>query len=352
MENVTMRIALLIDSRDMGGIETLVLQQAVMLCRGEHDTLNTEQKKSVSQTKIIFIVDYGEHPLEAKLKEHNISYTKLNGRLVSLIKTIRAGAFDVVHTHGYKAGILGRSVCSVLGVPVVSSFHAGESPKGVVKIYDLIDRYTAPIADHRLAASDEIAKRVFGTTQVIPNFINTENINPSTGKNIAYVGRLSFEKAPERMLDIAKGNPSHRFDVFGDGPLKKQLLALQNQRSVNNLIFHGFTNMDEKWNSIGLLLIPSRYEGLPLVALEAMARGIPVISTDVGDLSKLVAHGDDGWVVTLNWLDDFTHYINEWGNMKDRERSTMSENAIRKIESHYSFNAVEQSLTAIYHAIQ
>ncbi|GAM60045.1 glycosyltransferase sypH [Vibrio ishigakensis] len=56
--------------------------------------------------------------------------------------------------------------------------------------------------------------------------------------------------------------------------------------------------MSSVYPRLDLLLITSRYEGLPMTALEAMARGVPVASLDVGDISKLVKHNQNGFVVS------------------------------------------------------
>ncbi len=99
------------------------------------------------------------------------------------------------------------------------------------------------------------------------NFVSIANQH-CRYKQIAFVGRLSHEKGADRFIDIARHIPDIEFSIYGDGPEKPRLI----ENAPANVIFHGHQNdMDAVWCNISALVISSRYEGLPMAALEAMA---------------------------------------------------------------------------------
>ena len=115
-------IWIMLDSRGFGGIESHVLQLAV--------GLNNHKQKVV----VVFLTDYGQHPLRDALAKQKVDTLTLDGRVSTLWKTIRAKKPSVLHTHGYKAGILGRLVARLQKIPVATTYHAGEIATGKLAI--------------------------------------------------------------------------------------------------------------------------------------------------------------------------------------------------------------------------
>ncbi|GAM74246.1 glycosyltransferase sypH [Vibrio ishigakensis] len=95
------------------------------------------------------------------------------------------------------------------------------------------------------------------------------------------------------------------------------------------------------------MLITSRYEGLPMTALEAMAHGIPVASLDVGDMNKLVKHKQNGFVVSD--LEELANCLSNWESLSNREKQEIKAAARDTIEQEYSANAVIPELLNHYH---
>jgi glycosyltransferase involved in cell wall biosynthesis len=98
---------------------------------------------------------------------------------------------------------------------------------------------------------------------------------------------------------VAKVVPRARFIVAGDGPLRAELEALVGRLGLEqNVYFLGFRS--DPRALIGLLdvlVVPSHTEGAPLVVLEAMAAGVPVVASAVGGIPDQVRHGEDGLLV-------------------------------------------------------
>jgi glycosyltransferase involved in cell wall biosynthesis len=278
-------IVLLLDSSGIGGIETHVATLAAALRRAGEDA------------QIVFLADHGENPFHAQLRTLDLPFAVLDGQVKSLWNGLRRLRPQWLHTHGYKAGLIGRLVARLQGLPVVSTYHAGERAPFPVGLYQRLDEWTGFLAEG-IAVSEPIARKLPFRAELIPNFIRIpEAISlPLRSKpGVAFVGRLSPEKAPERFCALARLMPDRaRFHLYGDGPMRPALEA----EFGGHVTFHGFrADMQAAWPEIDLLVIPSRAEGLPMAALEAIARGIPLIATDVGALASVIGEGEAGFLL-------------------------------------------------------
>jgi glycosyltransferase involved in cell wall biosynthesis len=318
-------IWLVLDSRTNGGIETHVLE----LARGLDDY--------GLQVSVVFLKHYGHHPLHAALSEAGIETFSLDGSFSSLLNSIRKFRPALIHSHGYKAGISCCAAALSTGSAHVSTFHAGDSGKGKLALYDWLHRQTARFIDVNFSVSAEIAGRVPATTLVINNFISLPELAPKTGGQLAFVGRLSEEKGPDRLLAIAAQMERVEFDLYGDGPLMNSLKG----SATANCCFHGNqADMAAHWCNIDLLIMPSRYEGLPMAALEAMARGIPVIAFDVGALDQVIESGENGWLIRPNDLDAFRIAIEHWLTLDSQQKDSIRDAARHRIASRFSVRKI------------
>lgn len=120
---------------------------------------------------------------------------------------------------------------------------------------------------------------------------------------VVWAGRFSVEKDPLLMLEAAaefrrRGGKGVRFVMAGDGPLLSLARRVAGQMGVADIVsFPGFLGDEAMRGLLGhawLLAITSIYEGVPLVAQEALAMDVPVISTAVGALDELVEDGRAG----------------------------------------------------------
>ena len=333
MKIKTNQMWLLLDSSKLGGIESHVFQ----LAKGLHSLGENIQ--------VIFLNNYGNHPLRNALLENGIPTTSLDGRIGSLRNLMKIERPTIVHTHGYKAGILGRLMSKVYKIPSVSTFHAGEISTGKLGLYQWLDEKSAKLSSHLFAVSPQIASKLPSNTQVFDNFVDTNNINTSNGDQIAFVGRLSKEKGADYFLELAVLFPKLSFHIYGDGPLRQELES----SAPSNVIFHGQQdNMSTVWLSIGLLIMPSRNEGLPMAALEAMARGIVVLASNVGALNKVVDSNINGWLTPSGNISALSDYLSQWIDMDKTTRLQFSKEARSKIEQQFSAQVAIPKLIACY----
>lgn len=330
-----LKIALLLDSRDYGGIETHVANLAKGLNKSGHDV------------QIILLNNYGEHPVFEAEKFLRSILVKLDGDLKALFKFLKTSNISLVHTHGYKAGIIGRISCKLTNKAVVSTFHSGEKGNIKIRLYSWLDRITAHFSPC-ICVSEQIKKSANLNADVIQNFIELPAQSfkitaPAT--QIAFVGRLSFEKGPDIFLRLAKQLPQYNFSIYGDGPMSDEI---RTTASDNVELAGQVTSMNPHWPKISLLCITSREEGLPLVAIEALARGIPVISFDIGGISSVVINNLSGWLIAPFSEPAFIESIKQAHTLSNQQRSKMSLFSYLHIRNNFSCNAVIPKIINVY----
>ena len=329
-------IAIFLDSRQQGGIET----HALHLARG--------LKQFGYSPTILFYCRYNaDHPLEPLLNHHQISFEYLDGKVNSATLWCRQHSPLLLHTHGYKAGILGRLAGKLTHTPVVSTFHNGDRGSGLIRCYHWFDELTSRLSTN-IAVSPEIALRLPKPARLMNNFIETPRWSAATGQEVAFVGRLSHEKGPDLFLQLAKHLPDLPFTVYGSGDLHGTLTASK----TANVNFAGqVTSMEPHWQQVGLLCITSREEGLPLVALEAMAHGIPVLSFAIGALPELIEPGRNGWIISTGNIKQMSQQVRHWQHLSDEDRKNLAQTCIETIRKNYSYDAVIPELLALYQQV-
>jgi glycosyltransferase involved in cell wall biosynthesis len=323
---------LLLDSRSFGGVESHVLTLA-----GALRTHNIP-------ARVVFLKDHGPHPMVPALAAAAIPYSVLAGGWRGLATVLAAAPPALLHTHGYKVGVFGRLLSRLRRFPCVSTYHAGEPGPGMVRYYNILDRATARLAGGIVAVSRPIARRLPRRTWVIDNFVPLAPQRDCSGREVAFVGRLSEEKGPDLFCALSALVPGPEFVVYGDGPLRAGL-----ETAHPGVRFAGQQpSMAGVWGRIGLLCMSSRHEGLPMAALEAMAHEIPVAAFAVGGLPGLIEQGRNGWLAPPLDLAALAAAVRAWADLDEAGRSAIGAAARGTIAARYTPEAVLPRLLAVY----
>jgi len=337
MENARHTICLLLDSKTYGGIETHICHLANGLVTAGH------------RVNIVLITDHGFHPVFEQNEFTRIITYKSGKNLLSLLHLLKQLDVDIIHTHGYKAGVLARLLKIFHKKPLVSTFHAGEKGNLKIRFYSLLDRLTS-FTTYPICVSAKIAKSIGKDVKVIENFIEIpkeHSQRTNQAPQIAYVGRFSIEKGPDIFCNIAKKIPKLCFTMYGDGPMFSQV---KQSKSKNvNLIGH-VDSMDDHWKNIKLLCITSREEGLPLVAIEALARGIPIVSFDVGGLANVVHNNKTGWLVPPLDEDKFANCVEFACQLNQKRIDEIGLFSKELVKNKYSSRAIIPMIIQCYRA--
>lgn len=331
----------LVDSSTLGGIE----RHIEMLAGG--------LRNAGYNCEVMLYDDHGKNPWFQQLEAADIPYQVLEGTTRDLHKTIREQTPDLIHTHGYKAGILGRAVSRLLQTPVVSTFHSGERGPFPVSLYQYLDEMSAFLAP-AIAVSKPILKQLPLGSHLMHNFVTMPTSAAdvtSQNSRIGFVGRFSHEKGPDQFCALARtlsdqpGFERVSWHAYGDGPMFANLNILQN----DHISFHGMQpDMKEIWPTLDLLIITSRAEGLPLAALEALSHGIPVIASRLGALPDVIQHGDNGWLFKAGDMNKAAEYISQWVMMNTAQKTAMFTACRETVRDHFLVESRLDKLLRIY----
>ena len=271
------------------------------------------------QVNVVSLRDAGD--LVGRLEAAGISVTALEcGGFVDIRAVFRLRRVlqqqrpDVLVCFLHQANIVGRISGSLAGVrTVVSGIRVADRRKWVV----WTDRLTRGLTQKYVAVSRHVADvhaRLCGVRDdrmmVIRNGVDIPDPRPvrigreDSERRILFVGRLTDQKRPQNLVSAvaAMAVESGRrvvVDFLGDGELRSELQQQISAAGLNDRIrLHGYQPNVAEWMALAdVLALPSDWEGLPNVVLEAMAQGLPVIATDVDGVPEIIEHGVTGWIV-------------------------------------------------------
>ncbi|MEP0822273.1 MAG: glycosyltransferase family 4 protein [Ignavibacterium sp.] len=237
-------------------------------------------------------------------------------RTLAMLRSVRPG---ILHTHGGTAGFYGRmAALFVQGIRTVHTYHGIHYlnfRKGFRRwLYACIDkmllRWTNGVIC--VARSDfEAGTRagvVPGDASVITNGIDVDEFRPLTrvkvrNKKVGTIGRMHVQKGQEYLLEamrrVIDREPSATLRIVGDGKLMERLRAQAAGLGIaEHTEFAGArTDTAEQLSSMHVFVLPSLWEGFPIVVLEAMAAGKPIVATGVNGVSEILEDGVDSILV-------------------------------------------------------
>jgi glycosyltransferase involved in cell wall biosynthesis len=249
---------------------------------------------------------------------------RLRAAAREVTELLRGSAADVLLCHGYKANLLGRVAARRAGIPAVAVSRGWTGQDLKVRAYEALDRRHLRLMDHIVCVSDGQAAKVrrCGIPErkltVIRNSARTDAFaapdpafrdrlrNVFSGRVsrvVVAAGRLSPEKGFDVLVEAAAGvlatDPVVGVVLFGEGDERAKLERRVSELGLGDRFrIPGFTrDFDRLLPWADVLVLPSFTEGLPNVALEASAAGVPVVATAVGGTPEVVADGETGYLV-------------------------------------------------------
>lgn len=219
-----------------------------------------------------------------------------------LLKIIRAGNYDIVHAHGNSSTLfLEMAAAKIAGVKVRIA-HSHNSTCAHKIVNKILRPFFLRSYTHGFACSKKAGRWLFKDRSftVIPNGIDTEkySFNDQTReeyrkryhlqdkKVIGHVGAMNDQKNHDFLIDIfyelSKMDPKYILVLIGDGDLRQEITRKVTVLAIEDkVLFLGKSlEVPKLLQAMDIMLLPSRYEGLPVVMLEWQCAGLPMIVSD------------------------------------------------------------------------
>ncbi len=230
-----------------------------------------------------------------------------------LRQVLREQKPDLIHAHDMRAGFVAALCCG--RTPLISHIHNNAYDARGLSLKSVAYLIAGAKARHifwvsRSAYEGYCFHALFAKkSQVLYNVIDRERIltmkeqDPETYDfDLIYVGRLTYQKDPQRLMRLCallrQQRPELRAAVVGAGELEQETKALCRELGLeDNVQFLGFQSNPMKMiHDSRALVLTSRWEGTPMCALEAMALGVPVVSTPSDGLKDILENGVNGYL--------------------------------------------------------
>jgi glycosyltransferase involved in cell wall biosynthesis len=234
-------------------------------------------------------------------------------RFARLYRRLRETPYDLVHTHLTYANILGVSAARLAGKPVAATLH-NVRPSHHRRSALALEGPALQRADAVIAVGEQVAaayreRRPGLPVRVIPNAVRPPLLLPPAERRalraaltgdpdrplLIAVGRLTAQKGYCDLLaalqQVAIAAPDVALLIAGDGELRAELLADLERRDLGGrvMLLGLRDDVPALLAAADLYVSAAHWEGLPVALLEAMAAGLPVVATDVGDAPHVVA---------------------------------------------------------------
>ncbi len=297
---------------------------------------------------------------------------QFNVSLMEAASSLRGSDFDVIHAHDWIVAYAARALKGSWGVPVVATIHATEHGRQN-GLHDPVQRHISEtewwLCYHACRVivcsaymKDEVCG-IFGVpadkVRVIPNGISETwfDVGREEAEKplVIYVGRLVPEKGAhllvEAMPSVLAEFPSAELILAGDGPMEGDIRRRIYQTGLGKVVTMAGRQDDfglrRLYGSAWVAAFPSSYEPFGIVALEAMATGVPCVVGGAGGLREIVIDGKTGLTIPPGDVGALAEALK--AIIRDREWATqLAENARSRARADYAWQDIAESTLSVY----
>ena len=238
------------------------------------------------------------------------------------------------------------------------SFYEGAKPWKRQRIRELFEHANAVIVLSE-RERDYFGEKICPDQNIIvlPNAVSIpEKRSDIKSNKILFLGRLDSNKSPDLLLyagaELVKKKCNFTLVFAGDGNISMYESLARDLGISQQCEFLGWISKSKEklLYSCDIFCLPSRAEGMPMSLLEAMAYGMAVITTPVGGIPRVIAHGENGLLVPVGNVDSLASSIMTL-LMNPQMREELGDAARKTIEQHFGIQNHVQSLLAVYRSV-
>ena len=336
---LNLRIGMLVTSVEFGGLEKVVM--------GLIDHVNPEAfdivpliftaNRKRDNTFISHLEKSEKKYFTISVDSQRIKYMNPIMNLKSAHSLFRDEQFDLIHTHGYRADIIGYIGARSLHLPILATCHGFIPNDRKLGLYNNVDRFFLKYFDRVIAVSGGIRASLVAAgvreenISVIPNAVGLSSDEKMFSEFrrmkrammgwgdhhfvLGYVGRLSEEKGIGVLIDVVSvllnSSIPVRLAIIGEGSQRDILEFMSKKKGIDTSVaFLGFQGDVPSWlPAFDAFVLPSLMEGTPMALLEAMLGGLPVVASRVGGVPDVIKSGENGILVRPGNARDITEAI-------------------------------------------
>lgn len=361
MDDKKIKVAMVTNHFGITGIGTVMMNYCKALDKKKYD-LTILAGQPISEKYEKECLENGIHLVALPSRHGNPK-----GHYITLWKALRAGHYDIVHDHGSSSMMaIDLTIAKLVGVKNrIAHSHNSTCPN--LKVHKLLNPYFRTVYTKALACGKLAGNWLFGENnfEVLPNGFCTDDFAFSEKKRdavrtelgvenqllIGHIGRINEQKNQEYLLDIFKEVAAKRDDaillIVGTGPDEEKIkIRVKEHPYMNRIILYGETdNPAVLYSAMDIFAFPSRYEGLPVVLLEAQISGLPCVVSD--KITREVDLGDIIWKSIDDAPKQWAKAVLSVEYRSEKERIAYRENHIDTIRSYDITQSVKQ-LDKIY----
>lgn len=290
-----------------------------------------------------------------------------------LFRALREFQPTLIQSFLFHANIASRFAGWLAGVPHrISGIRVAERRR---KIYLWVDRWTESLIERHVCVSQSVADFSIhpggltpGKLMVIPNGVNAEQFSSlaplelgawsiTTDADVwVTAGRLDTQKGPwvlfEAVRTLSTAYPRLRLLWAGEGPLRQELQTWIDSHQLQHIIqLIGWRDdLPRLLKAAHGFVLTSNWEGMPNVVLEAMAAGLPTVSTRVEGVAEIIENGVTGWLAPVG---DSSEFARIWSQVLDnpKQREQVASAGQRHVRETFSWDEMERRYAGLYEQV-
>lgn len=314
-----MKILFVIGSLTGGGAERVISE----LANNMTESGNCVSVLTIASSKVGYHVSDKVSIIDCSQRK-NIAGISFIKRVKKMRKEIKLINPDVVISFTVAVNIY--SILSCLGLKTRLVLAERNDPRydPTGKVSRVLRKILYPLADNFVfqtnGEKEFFSKSIQKRSTVIPNPVNPNLPEPYQGERdkrfvtaVRLVPQKNLKMAIDAFAMAVKKHPEYIFEIYGDGPQRQELQNYIDDKNLSGTVFLKGRS-DDIYNDIKSasgFILSSNYEGISNSMIEAMALGIPTVSTDYpsGGARELIKHGVNGFLVPVNGADEMSIVI-------------------------------------------
>ena len=343
---IKINILQLVTGLGMGGAEKVVLDLAKYTSKKDFNTfvISLSQKDELLQ-------EFLENNINTTVLRKKNSLKDMINMVKEINKFVKDNSIQIIHAHMAHSIII-ASIIKIFN-PSIKIVFTSHSLNIGSKLREMIVWSLKLFRNTDIIFSKDILDYFYKSNYVvIPNGIKIDKYDLDIEKNDKFtfiaIGRLETVKNHKLLIEVAnKLKNKYNFDIHivGGGYLKEELNSLINKYNLQDRVkLLGLRNdIPTLLNQSHCLLMPSLWEGLPIVILEAGASSLPVISTPVGSIPSLLNNDNAYLCESVNFENTMIKVLTDYESAKDKSKQLFKE-----IKKKYSIDTIVFKHEKIY----